>query len=178
MYNKFMNDKKRTIFISYEYSYEGRQLRKIIEKSLENSGIMINYSENEDKSANSNSTIWNWLHNRISGSSVTVLAYTSNVFNKLEPSYSFETSPYIYREINATLRNWKDNKINGLVVVFEEEHMKHFLPAILKENEEFIVFVTKEGFIRNPKYYINKAFENRQEQINHNKYNIKYKFHN
>lgn len=103
---------KITCFLSYSHDYRNEHSKNEVKKSVLLRDEIINYSENEDKSMFSDETIWNYLHDRISGSSCTILLLTWDLLNdnKEKISYtkgSFLKSGWIYNEISASLRDWK-----------------------------------------------------------------------
>lgn len=141
---------KITCFISYSHDSKNMEKFKKIENLVSNSNYYINYSERVDKSRFSDQTIWEYLRDRIAGSSCTILLLTEDLFtyNKQKINYKFNSfinSGWIYNEISASLRDWKDNRINGIVCVVEDSLVNKIqilnrtiygydLPEILKEN--------------------------------------------
>lgn len=186
---------KITCFISYSHDSKNMEKFKKIENLVSNSNYYINYSERVDKSRFSDQTIWEYLRDRIAGSSCTILLLTEDLFtyNKQKINYKFNSfinSGWIYNEISASLRDWKDNRINGIVCVVEDSLVNKIqilnrtiygydLPEILKENINYIIFVTYSEFTRNHYNYLTQAYENRRKQIKSNgsKFNIKYDLH-
>ncbi len=182
---------KITCFISY--SHETKNMNKFnrINQLVNHSTNLINYSERENKSNFSKETIWKYLHDRIAGSSCTILLYTQDLstYRKDKIDYiprDFLNSGWVYNEISASLRDWGDNRINGLICVLCDNirlvpnGQGSPLPIILTvcQNYEYIVWVSYEDFINNPFLYIKEALKKREEQIKTRKYNIKYDPHN
>lgn len=191
---------KITCFISYSHDNNNIQKFKKLESLVTDSSYYVNYSEKKNKSAFSDETIWKYLHDRIAGSSCTILLLTEDIlsYNNAKIAYKindFINSGWIYNEISASLRDWKDNRINGLVCVIDDNLVSkiidfntsynlltgyYHLPEILKVNSEYIVFVKFSDFINNHYQYLSNAIENRNKQIesNGNAFNIKYDLHN
>lgn len=187
---------KITCFISYSHDSKNIEKFKKIENLVSNSNYYINYSERVNKSYFSDETIWDYLHDRIAGSSCTILLLIEDLFtyNRQKINYkinSFINSGWIYNEISASLRDRKNNRINGIVCVVEDNLANQIkilngtiygyeLPEILKENIDYIIFVTYSEFTRNHYNYLTQAYENRRKQIESNgsKFNIKYDLHN
>lgn len=183
---------KVTCFISY--SHESTNMNKFdrINQLVNHSTSLINYSERENKSNFSKETIWKYLHDRIAGSSCTILLYTQDLatYRRDKIDYipgDFLNSGWVYNEISASLRDWDDNRINGLICVLcdgirlASNNAEGFpLPRILtvRENYKYIVWVPYEDFINNPFHYINEALRKREEQIKIRKYDIKHDPHN
>lgn len=182
-----------TCFISY--SHEGRNMHKFnqINRLLNDCNEYINYSERENKSKFSDETIWKYLHDRIAGSSCTVLLLSKDLLyeNSHKMDYTlgnFLESGWIYNEISASLRDWGENRINGVVCVVEDEIVNDIsergnvknnaLPQILANNSEYIVFAPFSQFMKNHNDYINKALENRNKQICYQYFKIDYEPHN
>lgn len=185
-----MNYKKVTCFISFSYEkYNWEQFNKINNLIYE-SNDCINYTERENKRNFTNETIWNYLHDRISGSSCTILLLSSDLLleNKHKIEYrnnDFLNSGWVYNEISASLRDWKNNRINGIVCVVSDELVQYIvdsnmLPEILRVNKNYIVFVSFTHFMRNHLEFINESIKRRNIQIesNGNFYKIKYDLHN
>ncbi len=199
-----MNNKKITCFISYSHDEANTKKFNKINELICNSSNCINYSEREDKSKFSAKTIWKYLHGRISGSSCTIVLLTDDLMhrNKYKIDYKpgdFLHSGWIYNEISASLRDWKDNRINGVVCVIDDEwwdrislnksengsgwttlNLKHDLPEILDKNKEYIIFTKYSNFISDHLKYIEQAIANREKQINSGgtHFKIKYDLHN
>ncbi len=179
---------KVTCFLSYSHESYNRPLFTRMQNFITQRPDLINYSEREDKSNCSDDTIWNYLHKRISGSTCTILLVTKDLltFNKWKIGYvkgSFAKSGWIYNEISASLRDWEDNRINGLVCVLCDgisySNFCSNMPEILKagDNSKYIVTTTYDEFIVNTRYYIQKALENRKQQIENHKWQIVYNLH-
>lgn len=199
-----MNNKKITCFISYSHDEANTKKFNKINELIGNSNNCINYTERKNKSQFSDETIWNYLHDRISGSSCTIVLLTDDLMtrNKYKIDYkpgNFLDSGWIYNEISASLRDWKDNRINGVVCVIDDEwwdrislnksedgsgwatwNLKHELPEILDKNKEYIIFTKYSNFINDHLKYIQQAIDNRDKQINSsgNYFQIKYDLHN
>ncbi|EGV00585.1 hypothetical protein MCSF7_02734 [Mycoplasmopsis columbina SF7] len=185
---------KTKYFLSYSHEHENKDKIQKIQETMKNWGHAINLSEREDKSKYNDETIWNYLKERISDSSLTILLYSEDLEErnkyKIEPSNNFRNSGWIYNEISASLRDWKDNRINALICVIDEKIENDFfyhdtirtykLPQILYKNEEYIVFAKYSKFINDNNYLdekIKEALKNRKEQIEKNKFNINYELH-
>lgn len=191
---------KITCFISYSNNYNNMQKFKKIESLVSNSSYCIDYSEKKDKRSFSDETIWKYLHDRIAGSSCTILLLTEDLFtnNSHKISYKlndFINSGWIYNEISASLRDWKENRINGLVCVIDDHIMNNIngfgnvydvlrkcydLPEILNVNKKYIIFTTYSNFIREHHKYLDMAIENRRKQISSGgkEFKIIYDLHN
>lgn len=182
---------KITCFISFSHEKENMNKFKEINQLVNKSPNLINYSERKDKSNFSKETIWEYLHDRIAGSSCTILLYTEDLSNNRRDKIeyipkNFLESGWVYNEISASLRDRKDNKINGLVCVLCDGiklvpiDQGKPLPRILTagQNFDYIVWVSYEDFVKEPTKYINKALKKRDEQMKQNKYYIKHDPHN
>lgn len=180
---------KTTCFLSFSHEESNRKLFEEMKNFITQKPNLINYSEREDKSDFSDETIWKYLLDRISGSSCTIFLFTNDLLgiNRYKIEYKkndFLNSGWIYNELSASLRNWENNKINGVVCVLcdniHECQGGIPKPEILTagDNSKYIVTVEYKDFIKNPDYYIQKALDNREEQIRNKKWNIRYDLHN
>lgn len=114
---------KRNIFISFSYD-ENNLWKDDVVRVLKTKELAVDYSEKTDYSGYSDEFIWNELLPRIKGSSITLVLYSDDLSylgNKCEPSYSFGSSGWVYREISASLRDWNNNSINGMVLLVKDE---------------------------------------------------------
>ena len=200
-------NKKITCFLSYSHCNENERKYTNIKEILTKSNNYVNYSENKDKSAFSNETIWNHLHDRICGSSCTIVLLTKDLvtYNKHKIEYKlydFLNSGWVYNEISASLRDWNNNRINGIVCVYDDALLESIevifpientiygkyrygipeyqIPEIITENKDYIVFASYSNFIWNHQYYIKEAYKRREDQIKSmgNEYKIVYDLHN
>ncbi len=184
-----------TCFISFSHDRVNEQKVNRLNNIVNGSSSLINFSERKDKSMYSDETIWKYLHDRIAGSSCTILFLSKDLltYNSKKLDYvkgDFINSGWIYNEISASLRDWKDNRINALVCVVDDEITDLIaynngvikgssLPEILALNSEYIVWVTYSAFIANPHNSINQAKQRREDQIRsgNTKYRIVYDLH-
>lgn len=123
---------KRKTFISFSYEDRNQSLVDEIKKILTNKNIIVDLSEKEDRSEFANETIWKHLEARIKKCSITIVLLTTDLFegNNHKLNYypgSFIKSGWIYNEISASLRNWDENKINGIIAIYEPGAKKYIL---------------------------------------------------
>ncbi len=170
-----------TCFISYSHDNINKEKVTKISNIVNGSSKLINFSEREDKSMYSEETIWKYLHDRIAGSTCTILFLTEDLltYNNYKLGYvrnNFIESGWVYNEISASLRDWKDNRINGIVCVVEDHLASYIadssgkidenkLHEILAVNSEYIVWVMYSEFLKNPHEFIDIAKAKRDEQI-------------
>lgn len=198
-----MNDKRITCFISYSHDKENTKKFKKINELIYKSGNCINYIERKDKSKFSREAIWNYLYGRISGSSCTIVLLTDDLMTRNARKIDYKPgdflhSGWVYNEIIASLRDRKNNRINGLVCVIDDGwwyriklnktkngllglatwNLKRDLPEILAKNEEYIIFTKYSDFINDHLKYIQQAINNRDSQIKSKCFQIKCKLHN
>ncbi len=197
-----MNNKKITCFISYSHDKENTKKFNKINKLIGNSNNCINYAERKDKSKFSREAIWNYLYGRISGSSCTIVLLTKDLMTRNAHKIDYKPgdflhSGWVYNEIIASLRDRKNNRINGLVCVVVDEwwdkikfnktkngsgfttlNSKHDLPEVLAKNEKYIIFTRYSNFISNHLKFIQLAIDNRDKQIKSKCFQIKCKLHN
>lgn len=116
----------KNVFISFSFD-ESKHLKDKIANKLKSTGIAVDYSEKEDKSHLSDDVIWRDLLNRIKGSSITVVILSKDLVNhKGEASNDFSSSGWVYKEIQASLRDGNNNRINGIIAVAEDEFYNQF----------------------------------------------------
>lgn len=113
---------KRNIFISYSYNESKRTKDKIV-KRLKSLGKVVDYSENKDKNHLSDEEIWNDLLNRIRGSSTTIVILSLDLVTEGRGTegFGFMNSGWVYKEISASLRDKKENNINGVIAVVPDK---------------------------------------------------------
>lgn len=113
---------KRNIFISYSYN-KSRHIKDIILNKLESMGKVVDYSENTNKKHLSKEEIWKDLLNRIKGSSITIVILSLDLVTdgKGTEGDGFIDSGWVYKELSASLRDYKENRINGVIAVAPNE---------------------------------------------------------
>lgn len=181
--------KRTTCFLSYSREEENQKIHESVTTKINQKKKLVNYSERHDKRAFNSNIIWNYIHNRISGSSCTILLLTKDLLerNKKKIDYikgNFLDSGWVYNEICASLQDRKNNKLNALVCVIcndmKLENIRNKLPKILTkgDNSEYIVWAYYNDFINEPYWYISEAMKNRRIQLRTNKYKIECNLHN
>ncbi len=183
---------KSTCFISYSHEKQNKKKFNALCNMINNSKKLDNYSERDDKSKLTDESIWSYLYKRISGATITIVLLTRDLFyeNKDKINYkrgSFLESGWIYNEICASLKNKKNNSLNGIICVFDEAVEKIIvdgnniildrLPEILAMNAEYIVWARYDDFMNNHLSYINSSKQKRLNQIKLTKYKINYGLH-
>lgn len=197
-------------FISFSYTDHNVKLKNKIAFDLSNNELTFDYSEKEDRSEFSDECIWEHLEHKIKRCSITILLYTDDLLYenswKLQHANSFNESGWIYKELSCTLRDWENNRINGLLVV-DCTHNRNLKNSIYQDNktilscninniksrrisdcmidslkynmrDSYIVICTIEEFYTSPKNWLSQAFLNRYNQINFQAFNISYDLHN
>ena len=108
-------------FISFSYTEENHQLKNKVANFMSSKGLALDYSEKEDRSDTSEENIWRNLHSKIKSSSVTLLLFTDDLLyensRKMNQGRDFMDSGWIYKELSCSLRDWEENRINGILVL-------------------------------------------------------------
>ncbi len=175
--------KRTNCFLSYSREEENKSIHSAITELINQKKKLINYSERHNKRSFKNEIIWNYLCNRISGSSCTILLLTKDLldYNAKKINYvkgDFLESGWVYNEICASLQNRKNNCLNALVCVIcngmKLNKIQNKLPKILKEgdNFEYITWVEYDDFLKEPYQFISDAMLKRRKQLRHSKYSI------
>lgn len=197
-------------FISFSYTDSNIRLKNLIVNTLSNNSLTFDYSEKEDRSNFSDQNIWINLEKRIKRSSITILLYTDDLLYenkyKLLQGNSFNESGWIYKELSCSLRDWEQNRINGLLIIdcTSNRNIKNLLYSNQLDilscninnvygrrevgmridnskynmNDSYIVVCTLEEFSSNPRLYLNMSYEKREIQINYKCFKITYNLHN
>lgn len=164
---------KRNTFISFSYDEKNLRFLEEIKNILKKEDVIIDYSEKEDRSNFTDETIWKYLEKRIKGSSVTIVLLTKDLFeenkHKLEfKSGNFLESGWIYNEISASLRNWDENKINGVVCIYDEG-VERYIMENRSSNCPHCFQSTVADFILKPSIIIQNMFNiNSKFKLNKN----------
>lgn len=169
----------RNTFISFAYD-SNISMAEEVRKKLRMGSFGVDYSEKTDRREFTDETIWKNLLTRINGSSVTIILDSYDLRSKATAGYSFHSSPWVYKEISTSLRDWNGNALNGIVYVVPDSGFNWYgAPQILSDNRDYIVLVEHSKFMSNPGYYIDKAYNKREEKRNYpSSYEIKYDYHN
>ena len=185
------------VFVSFSFEEENFKIVNKIIDTLRVNKQTIDYSEKQDRSDNTDETIWKYLLNRMHGSSVTIVVLTKDLLtknrHKISSGNQWKNCGWVYKEISASLRNWENNNINGIIVVYDDElefylrNINYRMAKIIDFNrnnlknynngldKDYINIVSLSSFLRNPIPFINKAKDKREY---YEYYNIKYDFHN
>ena len=118
----------KNVFISFRYS-DGHQYKDELAGLFNNSEDTVDYSENEDRSQMSDSSIQQFLYNKLKRSSVTIVLLTPKAINyKIGTRINTSTNrleyyfdDWIYDEVRYSLEDREGNNTNGLVAVYVPE---------------------------------------------------------
>ena len=188
---------KRNVFISFVS--EDKNLKEEIANIVKVKSSHFDVSEDEDRSHQSHKTIWEYLKKRIDNSTITIAVLSCNSREKYETPIGglFDIygnmKKWPYAEISASLRDWKNNRIAGLILLIKDECYDYYMiknsygrsvpstlmPEIFRQNIEngYIIVDKMSEFRSYPNWFIKKAWERAEEQRKFKKYDIKYNQH-
>ena len=118
----------KNVFISFRYS-DGHEYKDELAGLFDDSEDTVDFSEDEDRSQMSESSIQQFLYSKLKRSSVTIILLTPQAINykvstRINPlTYRLEYyyDDWIYDEVRYSLEDREGNKTNGLVAVYVPE---------------------------------------------------------
>lgn len=155
----------RNTFISFSFD-ENEDWKNEVVELLGKKNIIADYSEKKDRSNTSDENIWKYLEKKIKGSSITLVLLSEDLIGrngKGKEGNNFHDSGWIYKEISCSLRDWDNNRINGIIAIAKDDFYKK------------ITYYEEKCITCNEKHtnYKNKYIP---EIILKNRYNIKQKY--
>ena len=108
----------RRVFISFRFS-DGNTYKEQLGKIFDSSTLIINCSEDQDRSNMSESTIQKHLYDKLKTTSVTIVIITPNAVSHHRGWYGYDD--WMYDEIRYSLEDRENNRCNGLIAVYTKE---------------------------------------------------------
>lgn len=110
-----MSEKKK-VFVSFRFS-DGSKIKEKLIDFLEKQDLIIDKSEDKDRSEMSEETIQTYLFEKLKDSSITIVLLTPEAVN-YKRSYLQEIDDWMYDELRYSLYNREGNPINGVIALF------------------------------------------------------------
>lgn len=109
----------KNVFISFRYK-DGIRYKDKLASMFDSYYDTVDYSENQDRSMMSDSTIRQYLYSKLRRSSVTIVILTPFAVTH-QKSWNGYYNDWIYDEIRYSLENRENNATNGLIAVYTPE---------------------------------------------------------
>lgn len=109
----------KNVFISFRYK-DGIQYKNRLASMFDSFYDTVDYSENQDRSMMSDSTIQRYLYSKLRRSSITIVILTPLAVNH-QKSWNGYYNDWIYDEIRYSLEDRENNGTNGLIAVYTPE---------------------------------------------------------
>lgn len=109
----------RRVFVSFRFS-DGVLYKKKLDELFGSSVEVINRSEDTDRSNMSEDTIRNYLYEKLSDTSITIILLTPNALDYERDIYG-RIDDWTYDEVRYSLEDRSSNRTNGLVAVYVPE---------------------------------------------------------
>lgn len=109
----------KNVFISFRYK-DGIQYKNRLASMFDSFYDTVDYSEDQDRSMMSDSTIQRYLYSKLRRSSVTIVILTPLAVNH-QKSWNGYYNDWIYDEIRYSLEDRENNGTNGLIAVYTPE---------------------------------------------------------
>ena len=124
----------RNVFISFRYA-DGYKYKEELASLFDASEDTVDYSEDEDRSRMSESSIQKFLYGKLKRSSVTIMLLTPKAIDyhtktRINPqTFRYETvfDDWVYDEIRYSLEERDGNATNGLIAVYTPEAEPYLL---------------------------------------------------
>lgn len=109
----------RNVFISFRFS-DGEKYKKELCKLFDKVDDVIDTSEDEDRSDQSEETIKKYLYSKLKRSSVTIVLLTPNAID-YNRTWTGKCDDWMYDELRYSLEDRDGNLTNGVIAVYTEE---------------------------------------------------------
>ena len=109
----------RKVFISFRFS-DGAKYKEKLEELFDEDTDVINCSESEDRSGQTEETIKKYLYSKLKGTSVTVILITPEAVTHRKDFWG-RYDDWMYDEIRYSLEDRENNRCNGIVAVYTKE---------------------------------------------------------
>jgi len=107
------------VFISFRFS-DGISYKEKLDGLFDNTVAVNNYSENENRSNQTEETIKRYLYSKLKETSVTIVILTPNAIN-YERNGSNQIDDWLYDELRYSLEDREDNRTNGVIALYTKE---------------------------------------------------------
>lgn len=106
------------IFVSFRFS-DGASYKKDLDELFDDTVSINNYSEDEDRSNQTEETIQKYLYSKLKETSVTVVILTPNAVS-YKRNYYGQIDDWMYDELRYSLEDREDNRTNGVIALYTE----------------------------------------------------------
>ncbi|MFW5890717.1 MAG: molecular chaperone Tir [bacterium] len=110
---------KRKIFISFRFD-DGFNVKENLVSFLEKRDLIVNKSEDVDRSNMSDDSIEEYLFEKLRDTSITLVILTPNAIN-YKINHLGELDDWLYDELRYSLYERKGNTINGVIALYTED---------------------------------------------------------
>lgn len=120
----------RRVFISFRFS-DGKELKDELCDCFDQNNDIINCSENKDRSQMTDETIKEYLYDKLSATSVTIVIITPDAINYRKTLMGSTYDDWLYDELRYSLEDRVSNRTNAVIGVYTEEaSSKLFIKSI------------------------------------------------
>lgn len=152
---------KRKVFISFRFN-DGNLIREEIINKLVSNDIIIDKSEDIDRSDMSDDTIQYYLYEKLRDTSITIVLLTPLAVN-YSRDFKNNVDDWLYDELRYSLLDRKGNTNNGVIAIYTDEAKKY-------------LFNVTNHKCNNCDGYTIKSFKNFDNLVRPNIMNVKNKF--
>lgn len=110
---------RRKVFVSFRFA-DGKDYKEEIIKNLESRDLIVDKSEDVDRSHMSEEQIKEFLFKKLRDSSITIVILTPKAIN-YEKDYLGNYDDWLYDELRYSLYDREDNRINGVIALYTED---------------------------------------------------------
>lgn len=132
---------KRKVFVSFRFD-DGHDIKEDVIEVLENEGLIIDKSEDVDRSHLSEESIREYLFKKLKDSSITIVLITPKAVN-YKKDYLGNYDDWLYDELRYSLYNRENNPINGVIALYTDDSKKYLIEQVRHScevcNEESVV---------------------------------------
>ena len=109
----------RRVFISFRFS-DGEKYKKELSDLFDEETVVINCSENEDRSNLKEESIKKYLYSKLRTTSVTIIILTPEAVSHRK-NWLGQYDDWMYDEIRYSLEDRENNRCNGIIAVYTDE---------------------------------------------------------
>lgn len=147
-------DTKRKVFVSFRFS-DGEKSKENLIEFLEKEQLIIDKSEDVDRSNLSEEAIKEYLYEKLRDSSITIVILTPQAVNYKRNQFN-EIDDWLYDELRYSMYNRKGNPINGVIALYTPQAKN----MIMTENTHICEVCNEQSVINSIKHFDNLIKDN------------------
>lgn len=148
---------KKKVFISFRFS-DGESIKEKVAEKLEEKGIIINKSEDKDRSDMTDETIKKYLYEKIGDSSITIVILTPKAINYSKKSNVIDD--WLYDELRYSLEDREGNRTSGAIALYTDEAKD----SLIEEKDDTTIIKDFDNLVRKNMFNVKSSYKQNQEE--------------